>query len=112
MKILVVDDDVDAQLLLQALLESLGYAQVITADSVANAFQVLGVEDLDSSDSERVGLIFMDIKMPGIDGIEACRILRKGLCSNVPIIMCTGTADVEHVAKAIDAGATDYIKKG
>jgi CheY-like chemotaxis protein len=59
----------------------------------------------------------MDIEMPGIDGKGACRIIRESLCSNVPIIMCTGAimctdaADVEHVAKAIDAEATDYIKK-
>ena len=53
----------------------------------------------------------MNIKMPGIDGKGAFRIIREGLCSNVPIIMCTGAADVEHEAKAIDAGATDYFKK-
>ena len=53
----------------------------------------------------------MDIKMPGIDGKGACRIIREGLYSNVPIIMCTETTNIEHVAKAIGAEATDYIKK-
>ena len=111
MKILVVDDDIDTRLLLQTLLQGLGYAHVLVADSAVNAFQALGSENGESPGSDEIGLIFMDINMPGIDGIEACRMIRSELFPDVPIIMVTGIADTEHVAKAIDAGATDYIRK-
>ena len=87
MKILVVDDDLDARILLQTLLEGLGYPQVFVANSAANALQLLGAENSDSSGSEPIGLIFMDINMPGIDGIEACRLIKGELFPNVPVIM-------------------------
>ena len=109
--ILVVDDTESMVLLLSQYLESLGYGEVSTAASANEAFKLLmaGAEDPTSG---AVDLILMDINMPGLDGIEACRRIKNEMGFNdVPVIMVTSDVDTEHLKQAFEAGAMDYITK-
>jgi DNA-binding response OmpR family regulator len=59
-----------------------------------------------------IDLIVMDVKMPEIDGIEACRRIKAvEALRDIPIIMMTARREPETLRSAFDAGATDYIKK-
>jgi DNA-binding NarL/FixJ family response regulator len=57
-------------------------------------------------------IILLDAMMPGIDGFETCRRLKReaGL-SNVPVIFMTGLADTEHIVRGLEAGGVDYVTK-
>jgi two-component system chemotaxis response regulator CheY len=71
-----------------------------------------GVEALDLLKSERVQLIFSDINMPMMDGLEFLRQLRaQDLAPDVPVVMITTESSEEHVKEAIVAGAQGYIRK-
>lgn len=57
-------------------------------------------------------LILLDVEMPGIDGFETCRRIRRAPGGqHVPIVMMTGHEDAESVNRAYDAGATDFVSK-
>ncbi len=57
-------------------------------------------------------LIVLDAVMPGIDGFELCRRLKRDpLVSHVPIVFMTGLADTAHVVEGLQAGAADYVTK-
>jgi DNA-binding NtrC family response regulator len=100
-KILVVDDEVDVGELVQSFLEGHGY-QVITAASAARAFELVNLEKPD--------LVFLDVVMPGIDGIQCLKEIKK-LQPEAIVIMVSGLHD-ENVAKeAIRYGAYDYLTK-
>ncbi len=71
MSILIVDDSQDIRLQLTTLLREAGHAQVLTASSAGEAFKVLDIDHL--HDVVEVDLILMDITMPEIDGVDACR---------------------------------------
>ncbi|MHB8124439.1 MAG: GGDEF domain-containing response regulator [Desulfitobacteriaceae bacterium] len=110
MSILVVDDSIDSLRLIQVFLKSAGYKDVITAQSVVEAYEILakrleiGAMDID--------LILMDIIMPDIDGIEACRTIKKNaLAVDVPVIMVTAKTEKENLQLAFSVGAIDYIIK-
>ena len=101
--ILVVDDDSVGRTLVQAALEIEGFS-VIESESGEKALSVF--------ETHRPDLILMDALMPGMDGFEACRALR-GLPGgvDVPVLMLTGMEDVEAIARAFEAGATDFATK-
>ena len=110
-KILLVDDTDSMLLLLSQYLESLGYDEILTAASANEAFKHL-MPDPEDPASRAVDLILMDINMPGLDGIEACRRIKTEMGFNdVPVIMVTSEVDTDHLKQAFDAGAMDYIKK-
>ena len=99
--ILYVDDEPAIGMLLDDTLERAGH-KPIGARSVSEAVQVLARGGVD--------LIISDYRMPGLTGLEFLSLLaRDGY--DVPLIMLTGYASIEHAVAAIKAGAIDYITK-
>ena len=98
--ILVVDDEPQIRRVLRSTLSTQGYV-IMEAKT--------GEEALEWMRKERPDLVLLDINMPGMGGIEACREIRRG--SDSPIIMLTvRNAEGDKVA-ALDAGADDYVVK-
>jgi two-component system KDP operon response regulator KdpE len=98
--ILVVDDEPQIRRVMRTTLSSQGY--VITEART-------GEEALELMRKERPDLILLDVNMPGMGGLEACREIRRA--SDAPIIMLTiRNAERDKVA-ALDAGADDYVVK-
>jgi PleD family two-component response regulator len=111
MRILVVDDSEEGRDVAEAMLLAAGYEDVVTAASAAEAFKLLAT-DGPADDASSVDLVLLDIVMPEIDGIEACaRIRNDPNHADVPIIMVTMLGDMDSLANAFVAGATDYINK-
>ena len=111
MRTLVVDNSPDMRELIQSILTTKGQTEVLTAESVRDAFRHLAIEDHDSGDAA-IDLILMDIMMSDMDGIRACqRIKAVERLREIPIIMVTGRTDSEDVRAAFAAGAMDYITK-
>jgi len=99
--ILYVDDEPSVGLILQDTLERAGHTAV-GARNVPEALQILPRGDID--------LIISDYRMPGLTGLEFLAMLgREGY--DIPLIMLTGYASIEHAVAAIKAGAIDYITK-
>jgi len=99
--ILYVDDEPAVGLILEDTLERAGH-RPLGARNVPEALQILGRDSVD--------LIISDYRMPGITGLEFLDMLqREG--HDVPLIMLTGYASIEHAVSAIKAGAIDYITK-
>jgi PleD family two-component response regulator len=97
--------------LAEAALLSAGYTDVVTAGSAWEALKILdvsGTADLPLP----VDLVLLDIMMPEMDGIEACARIRHDVrYSDFPIIMVTALDDMDNLANAFVAGATDYVTK-
>jgi DNA-binding NtrC family response regulator len=99
--ILHVDDEPSISLILQDTLERSGHTP-LGARSVPEALQVLARGEVD--------LIISDYRMPGLTGLEFLSLLsREGY--DIPLIMLTGHASIEHAVASIKAGAIDYITK-
>ena len=101
--ILVIDDAPETLGLLDETLESAGYV-VLMAQSGHAAFAVL--------ETSRPDIILIDAVMPGMDGLETCRRLKASASlASIPVIFMTGLTESEHVLKAFEAGAADYVTK-
>jgi DNA-binding NarL/FixJ family response regulator len=101
--VLVIDDAPETLGLLDAVLEQAGY-DVLMAQNAHAAFTVL--------DRNRPDLILIDAVMPGMSGLEAClRIKATPALAAIPVIFMTGLSETEHVVRAFEAGATDYVTK-
>ena len=111
MRILVVDDAEDSRDLTEAALLSAGYTDVATASSGWEALKLLDVGR--ASDAEPpFDVVLLDILMPEMDGVETCaRIRNDTRCIDLPVIMVTALDDMDSLANAFVAGATDYITK-
>jgi len=99
-KVLVVDDDAKTVELVRLYLNRDGY-RVITAGD--------GHEALKLAREARPDLIVLDLMLPGIDGLEVCRVLRQE--SEVPIIMLTALTTDDDRLRGLDLGADDYVSK-
>ena len=97
-RILVVDDELQIRRIMRAVLVAKGY-EVMEAECGEEALRLIR--------SEKYDLILLDINMPGITGIEVCVEVRTS--SDIPIIIMS--AGEENKARALDAGANDYLKK-
>jgi PleD family two-component response regulator len=110
-RILVVDDQEDARDLTEGALLSAGYTDLVTAESGWDALRMLDVGGT-TAETGSVDLVLLDIVMPEMDGVEACaRIRNDERYADTPIIMVTSLDDVDSLANAFVAGATDYITK-
>ncbi|HYN56551.1 MAG TPA: response regulator [Motilibacterales bacterium] len=101
--VVLVVDDLSANLrLMEAVLAPRGH-RVILASSGAEALEVLGREDVD--------IVLLDILMPDMDGYEVCRRIRADeRTAFLPVVMVTASGDQEKV-NAIEAGADDFVAK-
>lgn len=109
--IVIVDDSRVSQMLIKSILESAGYKDLLVTYSPMEAYKTLE-KWLDEGFINTVDLILMDIIMPDIDGIEACRLFKRNRrLQDVPIIMISGKTNVEDLERAFAAGAIDYITK-
>src|SRR3954453_22166187 len=68
-----------------------------------------GEEAIDAFGREQADVVLIDIMLPGMDGFELCRSIRRG--SDVPIVMVTARADTHDVVAGLEAGADDYLTK-
>ena len=102
MKILVVDDERAVRESLRRALELEGYEIELAAD---------GREALDRLEAEaQPDALILDVLMPGADGLQVCRELRRS-GSRLPILMLTARDAVENRVAGLDAGADDYVTK-
>ncbi len=102
-KILVADDDPDIRDVLKLSLSEENY-EVIEAQDGEEALRLISTKPLD--------IVLLDYKMPKLDGLQVCRLIKKDLLlSHLPIIMVTGKGEVSDKVGGIDAGADDYIVK-
>jgi signal transduction histidine kinase/DNA-binding NarL/FixJ family response regulator/HPt (histidine-containing phosphotransfer) domain-containing protein len=100
--VLVVEDNDANQYVARVLLESLG-CTVTIASSGMRALQLVQEVQFD--------LVFMDFQLPGMDGVETCKRMRKVLHRRIPIIAMTANALPETKTKSIDAGMDDFLSK-
>jgi len=100
---LVVDDSPETLRLLTDALDGAGMTVMVAMDGAA-AMRIV--------DQITPDIILLDAVMPGMDGFETCRRLKRdaGL-SNVPVIFMTGLAETEHIVRGLEAGGVDYVTK-
>lgn len=99
-KILAVEDDGRIRAAVKLALEDEGW----TVDEAASGEEAVILFLRDPSD-----VVLIDIMLPGIDGFELCRTIRRS--SDVPIVMVTARADTHDVVAGLEAGADDYLTK-
>lgn len=100
--ILIVDDEADFR---DSLIEQFDLSEGFASQSAAT-----GEEALDALAAGRVDIVVLDIDMPGIGGLEACRRLRAA-GHRMPVIMLTGRGGEKDTVDGLDAGANDYVSK-
>jgi len=98
--VLVVDDDPRMLSMMRRVLEVDGYAVTVAPD---------GTEALDVLRSQAMDLLILDVMMPGLDGFEVCRIVRRE--SGIPILMLTARDEATDKVTGLDCGADDYVVK-
>ena len=99
--ILVVDDEEVIRSLFKEVLEELGYT-VIAAETGSEGLELVKQQDFD--------LVFLDLKMPGMDGAELFRQIRT-IKPQLPVIIITGYPDSELMARALAQGPLGIMKK-
>jgi DNA-binding response OmpR family regulator len=99
-QILAVEDDERIRTAVRFALEDEGWS-VVEADSGEAALNAFSAGDTD--------VVLIDIMLPGIDGFELCRSIRRS--SDVPIVMVTARDDTHDIVAGLEAGADDYLTK-
>jgi len=99
-KILIIDDEAKIVEICQDYLKAAGFSVVTSLD---------GEGGLEKARKEKPDLILLDLMLPGIDGLDICRELRKE--SNTPIIMLTARVEETDKLIGLEIGADDYITK-
>lgn len=101
--ILVVDDEIGALTLITIMLERGGF-NVLRAKDADAALNVL--------EQNQPDLIILDVMMPGMDGIDLCRVIRGRESTNsTPILILSARGDADSVMRGMEAGANDYLPK-
>jgi two-component system, OmpR family, response regulator RegX3 len=99
-KILIVEDEAALAETIAFNLREEGYKVCLAAD---------GTSALDMLSREKPAIVLLDIMLPGIDGLEVCRLIRRS--SNVPVIMLTAKSREVDKVVGLEMGADDYITK-
>ena len=102
-KILIADDDTDMLELLTVMLEGEGYT-VLKAEN--------GLQAVEMARKELPALVMLDIHMPVMDGLKACREIKSDkVTRTVPVVMLTVEGSINEIQQAISYGAKTYITK-
>ncbi|HEY6899489.1 MAG TPA: response regulator transcription factor [Puia sp.] len=101
MKILVIEDEERVASLIRKGLEELGFSVTIAADGILGKNLAL---------SGLFDLVITDILLPGINGVEVCKLIRQEM-PDIPIIMLTALGTTDDKVEGFDAGANDYLVK-
>lgn len=102
--VLIIDDEVGARTLIGIMLDRGGF-KVTKAKDADEALTMVEKDELPD-------LIILDVMMPGMDGIELCRVLRtKPRVTETPILILSARGDLEAISRGMEAGATDYLPK-
>lgn len=102
-KILIVDDELDALTALKRALEADNYNVVEAAD---------GLSAIEKVKTEKPDVVLLDLMMPEMDGIEACKHLKSDpKYKHIPIIMLTAKGEIDNKIEGIEMGADDYVTK-
>ena len=101
MKIMLVDDEERFLTTTQKLLSRKGY-DILTASS--------GAEALETLRTHNVHVVILDVKMPGMDGIETLKAIKRNF-PLVEVIMLTGHGTIDSAVEGLKSGATDYLTK-
>lgn len=99
-KVLIIDDEENVCELISLYFGKAGYDVVCAAD---------GGEGLDKIREQRPDIVILDLMLPGIDGIDVCKEIRK--TSNIPLIMLTARVDEVDRVLGLEIGADDYVTK-
>ena len=101
--LLVIDDDEEMRNMLARRLERRGFTVATASDAMEGLQTVL---------REPIELVLLDHMLPGIDGLEALKLLRhKYSATALPVIMVTARRDADTMADALELGANDYVTK-
>ena len=102
-KVLVIDDEVDFLSFVKETLEIRGIEVVTASNAIAAGIELA---------SKPPSLILMDLKMPGIDGFQACEAIKKNpVTKNIPIIAVTALSDDSYKKRACKLGIVEYFVK-
>lgn len=102
--ILIIDDEEEIRSLTMHILKNLGYPKTIGAGSAA-----IGLQKIEAGIAD---IVFCDLRMPGMGGIELLRELRASdKFKNLPFVLLTSSSEKQDVMAAIKCGTTDYIVK-
>ncbi|MCM0363393.1 response regulator transcription factor [Bacteroides fragilis] len=101
-KILLVEDEVNIASFIERGLKEFGHT-VSVANDANSGWELIRQEVFD--------LLIIDIIMPGMNGLELCRLYRRQYGYLVPVIMLTALGTTEDIVKGLDAGADDYLVK-
>ncbi|PEZ36428.1 response regulator [Bacillus thuringiensis] len=111
MSIIIVDDQRANVFVIEKILQQAGYRDTVKLSSAQELFHYLHLQ-ASTSELSSIELILLDVMMPDIDGITACRTLQESeIYKNIPIIFITALEDVQKMAQALDAGGVDYLTK-
>ncbi|MFH2049950.1 MAG: response regulator transcription factor [bacterium] len=101
--ILVIEDEAEIQELIAYNLERDGY--LVSCASTGEEGYKIAVR-------ERPDLILLDIRLPGMDGLDVCKLLKNNeITGKIPVIMLTARAEVSDIVTGLEIGADDYITK-
>jgi DNA-binding response OmpR family regulator len=111
MNILAVDDSDTFQVALNIMLKDLGYTSIVLKKSALEALEYL--QQMSSAAAgPGIDIILMDLVMPGMDGLEALKLLKAhATFKDIPVVMISASGEEKKVVEAFEAGAVDFITK-
>lgn len=102
-KVLIADDSPVDRFILQTMLERLGYRVVLAED---------GQQAIERFLTEKPDLVFLDVLMPNVDGVEAASSIKEAAGEDfIPVIFLTSLVDAPSLARCLDAGGDDFLSK-